>query len=118
MGAPTPGRPRTSGPGVPSLLAGQQHIGALIFASRQKNAFGRREVEALTLVARQIATAVNNALAFRQIADLRDRFRRKNNTSKRSLISKTVLKTSLGKVRNYTKFSGTLKPSHPLTQQF
>jgi formate hydrogenlyase transcriptional activator len=57
------------------LIDGEQSIGALIFASLEKNAFGQREVGVLSLIASQIATAVNNALAFRQIADLRDRFR-------------------------------------------
>ncbi len=58
------------------LIDGDQSIGALIFASLKSDAFGRHEVEMLSQIASQIATAVNNALAFRQIADLRDRFRR------------------------------------------
>jgi len=57
------------------LMDGEQSIGALIFTSLEKDAFGQREIELLTLIGSQIATAVNNALAFRQIADLRDRFR-------------------------------------------
>lgn len=61
---------------VVPLLEGDQSTGALIFASRQKDAFGEREIEALAQIANPIATAINNALAFRQIADLRDRFRR------------------------------------------
>ena len=58
------------------LVDGDQSVGALIFASRSEGAFGQHEVQMLSQIASQIATAVNNALAFRQIADLRDRFRR------------------------------------------
>jgi formate hydrogenlyase transcriptional activator len=58
------------------LLEGEQSTGFLIFASRAKQAFGQREIGVLSQIAQQIATAVNNALAFREIADLRDRFRR------------------------------------------
>ena len=58
------------------LLEGDLTTGLLIFASRKRKAFGPQEIGALSQVARQITTAVNNALAFREIADLRDRFRR------------------------------------------
>ena len=61
---------------VMPLLEGERSLGALAFGSRKADAFGPREVQALTEIANQIATAVGNALAFRQIADLRDRFRR------------------------------------------
>ena len=57
------------------LVDREQAIGALMVASRQEAAFSQREVEMLSRIASQIATAVNNALAFRQIADLRDRLR-------------------------------------------
>jgi transcriptional regulator with GAF, ATPase, and Fis domain len=42
-------------------------------ASRQENAFTERDAEKLVQVAGHVSMAVNNALAFRQIADLRDR---------------------------------------------
>jgi formate hydrogenlyase transcriptional activator len=58
------------------LVGDDQSIGALIFASLKKDAVGQREIDMLSQIASQIATAVNNALAFRQIADLRDRFKR------------------------------------------
>jgi formate hydrogenlyase transcriptional activator len=58
------------------LLEGDRSLGALAFGSLKENAFGHKEVQALTEIGHQIATAVGNALAFRQIADLRDRFRR------------------------------------------
>jgi formate hydrogenlyase transcriptional activator len=58
------------------LVNDDQSTGALIFASLKKDAVGQREIDMLSQIASQIATAVNNALAFRQIADLRDRFKR------------------------------------------
>jgi len=44
-------------------------------ASRLESAFVLRDAEMLTQVAAQVAIAVNNAMTFRQIAELRDRFR-------------------------------------------
>jgi formate hydrogenlyase transcriptional activator len=61
-----------SGCWVPLIHRGQT-IGALTIASRLENAFHQPEAEMLTQVADQVAMAVNNAVAFRQIADLRDR---------------------------------------------
>ena len=61
-----------SGCWVPLIHRGNP-IGALAVASRNEAAFGQREAEMLTQIADQVAMAVNNALAFRQIAELRDR---------------------------------------------
>jgi PAS domain S-box-containing protein len=48
-------------------------IGTLMVASRIEGAIGQREAEMLAQVADPIAMAVNNAIVFRQIADMRDR---------------------------------------------
>ncbi len=61
-----------SGCWVPLIHRGQT-IGTLMVASRLEAAFHQPEAEMLTEVAAQVAMAVNNAVAFRQIADLRDR---------------------------------------------
>jgi formate hydrogenlyase transcriptional activator len=61
-----------SGCWVPLIHRGQT-IGTLTIASRLENAFHHPEAEMLVQVADQVAMAVNNAVAFRQIADLRDR---------------------------------------------
>jgi formate hydrogenlyase transcriptional activator len=57
---------------VPLIHRGSS-IGTLAVASRMEAAFTQREVEMLSDIAGQVAMAVNNAVAFRQIADLRDR---------------------------------------------
>jgi formate hydrogenlyase transcriptional activator len=57
------------------LVDGEHSIGILVLASLEKYAFGERELGMLRQTASQIATAVSNALAFRQIADLRDRLK-------------------------------------------
>jgi formate hydrogenlyase transcriptional activator len=57
------------------LLDGDQAVGALVFSSLKPNAFGQREVKTLGETAAPIAAALNNALAFRQIADLKDQFK-------------------------------------------
>lgn len=55
------------------LLSSGRVIGCLNVASRQTNAFGEADVEFLSQVAGQIALAVDNALAYREITHLKDR---------------------------------------------
>jgi PAS domain S-box-containing protein len=61
-----------SGCWVPLIHRGEP-IGTLAVASRLESKFSAHEAELLTQIADQVATAVNNALAFRRIAELRDR---------------------------------------------
>jgi PAS domain S-box-containing protein len=61
-----------SGCWVPLVHRGDV-IGVLAVASRMEASFSQRDAEMLAQVADQVAMAVNNALAFRQIAELRDR---------------------------------------------
>ncbi len=57
---------------VPLVYRGEV-IGALAVASRMEGAFGLRETEMLAKFADQMAMAVNNAEAFRRMAEVRDR---------------------------------------------
>jgi PAS domain S-box-containing protein len=57
---------------VPLIDRGKS-VGTIAVASRTEAAFSQREVRMLAQLAGKIAMAVNNALAFRQIADLRDK---------------------------------------------
>ncbi len=61
-----------SGIWVP-LIHRERTLGALAVASRLENAFSQHDAEKLGQIAAQVAMAVNNALAFKQIAELRDR---------------------------------------------
>jgi formate hydrogenlyase transcriptional activator len=61
-----------SGCWVPLINRGQT-LGTLMVASRMESAFTQREADMLGQIAGQIAMAVNNGLAFRQITDLRDK---------------------------------------------
>lgn len=61
-----------SGIWVP-LIHRERTLGALMVGSRRENAFKEHDTEVLGQIAGQVAMAVNNALAFRQIAELRDR---------------------------------------------
>jgi formate hydrogenlyase transcriptional activator len=61
-----------SGVWVP-LIHRERTLGTLAVASRAENAFTQHDGERLTQVAGQVAMVVNNAMAFRQIAELRDR---------------------------------------------
>ena len=57
------------------LINREQNLGTISVASRREAAFSDRDVEMLGQIASQIAMAVNNAIAFKQIADLRDRLK-------------------------------------------
>ncbi len=61
-----------SGCWVPLIHRGEV-IGTMMVASRQEATFSERESEMLMQMADQVAMAVNNAVAFRQIQELRDR---------------------------------------------
>ena len=55
------------------LVSRNHALGTLNVASRRENAFTPDDVELLTQVANQVAIAVDNALAFRQIAALKEK---------------------------------------------
>src|ERR1035438_2546403 len=50
-------------------------MGVFVWARRLQIAFFQRDAEMLIQVAGQVAIAVNNAMTFRQIAELRDRLK-------------------------------------------
>ena len=55
------------------LVRGERAIGVLNIASLREDAFSRPQVELLSQVASQVSIAVENALAFRQITELKNR---------------------------------------------
>jgi len=55
------------------LIARERVLGVLSLGRRQDKPFSQDEIEFLAQVARQVAIAVENALAFRQITELKDR---------------------------------------------
>jgi PAS domain S-box-containing protein len=61
-----------SGCWVPLVHHGKA-LGALSVVSRQEGSFGQHELEMLVQIAGRVAMAVDNAMAFRRIAELRDR---------------------------------------------
>jgi transcriptional regulator with GAF, ATPase, and Fis domain len=61
-----------SGCWVPLVHHGKA-LGALSVVSRQERSFGQHELEMLVQIAGRVAMAVDNAMAFRRIAELRDR---------------------------------------------
>src|SRR3984885_13552810 len=54
------------------LSRGSQVLGALCLARLQKNAFTQPDLDFLSQIAGQIAIAIDNALAYRQISELKD----------------------------------------------
>ena len=61
-----------SGVWVP-LIHRERTLGSMMVASRMESAYSQHDAEMLGQIAGQVAMAVNNALAFKQIAELRDR---------------------------------------------
>ena len=55
------------------LISKDRLLGVLAVAKREENAFDEDEVAFLTQVANQVAIGVENACAYREIADLKDR---------------------------------------------
>ncbi len=55
------------------LISRNRPLGILAVARHEENAFGEDEVAFLTQVANQVAIGVENALAYSEIADLKDR---------------------------------------------
>jgi formate hydrogenlyase transcriptional activator len=56
-----------------SLVGRDRSLGILSVASRDENAFEKEDVSFLSQVARQVAIGVENALAYAEIADLKDK---------------------------------------------
>ncbi len=61
-----------SGIWVP-LIHRERTLGSMMVANRRESAYSQHDAQMLGQVAGQVAMAVNNALAFKQIAELRDR---------------------------------------------
>jgi formate hydrogenlyase transcriptional activator len=60
------------------LLTGERVLGVLTLGSLRENAFTDEDLAFLGQVANQIALAVENALAYGQVSDLKDRLAREN----------------------------------------
>jgi formate hydrogenlyase transcriptional activator len=58
---------------ITPLIAHDRVLGTLDIASRSENAFTETDAELLTHIAKQIAIAVENALAYREISKLKDK---------------------------------------------
>ena len=54
------------------LTTARRQLGTLVFTSRQPSAYAAAEMGFLQLVANQVAVAIDNALAFQEIAELKD----------------------------------------------
>jgi formate hydrogenlyase transcriptional activator len=55
------------------LTTARQRLGALVFTSKQPDAYAAADVDFLQQIANQVAEAVENALAFQEIAALKDK---------------------------------------------
>jgi formate hydrogenlyase transcriptional activator len=60
------------------LLSGERLVGVLVLGSSRESAFTEEDLAFLSPVANQIALAVQNAVAYREISQLKDRLVREN----------------------------------------
>jgi formate hydrogenlyase transcriptional activator len=89
------------------LLSHDRVMGTLNIGSRRPSAFSRDDVELLGQVAQQIAIAVENALAYRQIAELKEKL----NTEK------LYLEEEIRTEQNFDEIVGTSAPLKQALQQ-
>ena len=86
------------------LISRDRLLGMLAVARRDENAFGPEEVEFLTQVANQVAIGVENALAYSEIADLKNRLAQE----------KLYLENEIRSDRNFEGFEGIVGESPTL----
>jgi formate hydrogenlyase transcriptional activator len=86
------------------LISRGRLLGILALARRHENAFGPDEVAFLTQVANQVAIGVENALAYSEIADLKNRLAQE----------KLYLESEIRSDRNYEGFEGIVGESPTL----
>src|SRR5215469_16723649 len=86
------------------LISRDRLLGILAVARRDENAFGPDEVAFLSQVANQVAIGVENALAYREIADLKDRLAQE----------KLYLESEIRNDRNFEGFEGIVGESPTL----
>lgn len=79
------------------LVSRDRALGILAVASRRESAFTEKAVAALGYVAKQVALAVDNALAFRQLAELRDRLRQEKSYLEEELRTQYSFEEIVGK---------------------
>ena len=86
------------------LISRDRLLGMLAVARRDENAFGPDEVAFLTQVANQVAIGVENALAYSEIADLKNRLAQE----------KLYLESEIRSDRNFEGFDGIVGESPTL----
>jgi formate hydrogenlyase transcriptional activator len=86
------------------LISRDRLLGMLAVARRDENAFGPEEVAFLTQVANQVAIGVENALAYGEIADLKDKLAQE----------KLYLESEIRNDRNFEGFEGIVGESPTL----
>lgn len=86
------------------LISRDRLLGVLAVARRDENAFGPAEVAFLSQVANQVAIGVENALAYGEIADLKDRLAQE----------KLYLESEIRSDRNFEGFEGIVGESPTL----
>ncbi len=81
------------------LISRNRILGVLGLGRQRENAFSRDDVEFLTQVANQVAIAVENALAYGQIAELKDKLAQEKLYLEDEIRSEMNLKKSWGRVQ-------------------
>ena len=72
------------------LTTARRRLGTLVFAWKQPSAYDTADLDFLQQVANQVAVAVENALAFQEIAALKDQLARRTPTWKKRSAPSTI----------------------------
>ena len=80
------------------MISKSRMLGVLAVARREENAFDDEEIAFLFQVANQVAIGIENALAYREIAELKTGWRKKNCTWKKKSAARWTLKELSGRV--------------------
>jgi formate hydrogenlyase transcriptional activator len=78
------------------LVSRDRALGTLIVCSRREDAFTQNDLDTLRRVASQIAVAVDNALAFRQISELSDKLTQEKRYLEEELITEYRFEDIIG----------------------
>lgn len=95
------------------LTTARRRLGALVFTSKRMAAYDGSDLPFLQLVASQVAVAVENALAFREIEALKDKLAEEKRIWRRRFAPSTNSGTSSVRTRRCAAFSRRWRQSLP-----
>ena len=103
---------------VAPLISRGRILGRFNWATGLEDAFDNDDAELLTQIAGQVALAVENAVAYREISILKARLQEENVYLQEEIRQEHNFEEIIGSSRTLKRFSSRSKPSRPLIQPF